>query len=145
MSDSGTTQVIFFVAAIVVAGALSGVFIGLSSNMANAVENRATNFSNKLDTSIKVINDPAFMPYDNSTLTLYIKNTGSVALLPTDLLVLIDGKDQNSSHWTIIGGSSQWVPGIVLEIHLNIILANGDHTAKVVISNGISDSIGFRI
>jgi archaellum component FlaG (FlaF/FlaG flagellin family) len=145
MSDSGTTQVIFFVAAIVVAGALSGVFIGLSSNMANAVEKRAINFSDKLDSSIKVINDPAFMPYENSTLTLYVKNTGSVSLLPTDLLVLIDGKDQNSSHWTIIGGSAQWVPGIVLEIHLNIILANGDHTAKVVISNGISDSMGFRI
>ena len=145
MSDSGTTQVIFFVAAIVVAGALSGVFIGLSSNMANAVENRANNFSDKLDTSIKVINDPAFMPYNNSTLTLYIKNTGSIPLLPTDMLVLIDGKDQNSSSWTIIGGSAQWVPGLVLEVRLNIILANGDHTAKVVISNGISDSMGFRI
>jgi len=145
MSDSGTTQVIFFVAAIVVAGALSGVFIGLSSNMATAVEHRANNFSDKLDTSIKVINDPAFMPYENSNLTLYVKNTGSIPLLPTDLLVLIDGNDQNSSSWTIIGGSAQWVPGIVLEIHLNIILANGDHTAKVVISNGISDSMGFRI
>jgi archaellum component FlaG (FlaF/FlaG flagellin family) len=145
MSDSGTTQVIFFVAAIVVAGALSGVFIGLSSNMANAVEKRANNFSDKLDTSVKVINDPAFMPYENSTLTLYLKNTGSISLLPTDLLVMIDGEAQNSSDWTIIGGSAEWVPGIVLEIHLNIILANGDHTAKVVISNGISDSIGFRI
>jgi archaellum component FlaG (FlaF/FlaG flagellin family) len=145
MSDSGTTEVIFFVAAIVVAGALSGVFIGLSSDMANAVENRANNFSDKLDTSIKVINDPAFMPYNNSTLTLYIKNTGSIPLLPTDMLVLIDGKDQNSSSWTIIGGLAQWVPGIVLEVRLNIILANGDHTAKVVISNGISDSMGFRI
>lgn len=145
MSDSGTTQVIFFVAAIVVAGSLSGVFIGLSSNMANAVEKRANNFSDKLDTSIKVINDPAFMPYSNSSLTLYIKNTGAIPLLPTDLLVLIDGKDQNSSSWTIMGGSGQWVPGLVLEIHLSIILANGDHTAKVVISNGISDSMGFRI
>jgi archaellum component FlaG (FlaF/FlaG flagellin family) len=113
--------------------------------MANAVENRANNFSDKLDTSIKVINDPAFMPYNNSTLTLYIKNTGSIPLLPTDMLVLIDGKDQNSSSWTIIGGLAQWVPGIVLEVRLNIILANGDHTAKVVISNGISDSMGFRI
>jgi archaellum component FlaG (FlaF/FlaG flagellin family) len=145
MSDSGTTQIIFFVAAVVVAGSLSGVFIGLSSNMANAVENRANNFSDKLDTSIKIINDPAFMPYNNTNLTLYIKNTGSIPLLPTDLLVLIDGQDQNSSSWTIMGGSSQWVPGLVLEIHLNIILANGDHTAKVVISNGISDSMGFRI
>ncbi len=51
MSDAGTTQVIFFVAAIVVAGSLSGVFIGLSNNMANAVENRANIFSDKLDTS----------------------------------------------------------------------------------------------
>ncbi|HEY3419778.1 MAG TPA: hypothetical protein VGK23_04420 [Methanomassiliicoccales archaeon] len=145
MSDSGTTQVIFFVAAIVVAGALSGVFIGLSNNMATAVEKRAVNFSDKLDTSIKIINDPGYMPYDNSTLTIYVKNTGSNILLPTDLLVLIDGKDQNSSSWTIMGGSVQWVPGLVLEIHLNIILANGDHTAKVVVSNGISDSMGFRI
>jgi archaellum component FlaG (FlaF/FlaG flagellin family) len=145
MSDAGTTQVIFFVAAIVVAGALSGVFIGLSNNMAQAVENRAATFSDKLDSEIKIINDPAFMPYQDSNLTLYVKNTGSIALLPTELLVMIDGKDQNSSSWTIIGGSAQWVPGVVLEIHLNIILANGDHTAKVVLSNGISDSMGFRI
>ena len=145
MSDSGTTQVIFFVAAIVVAGSLSGVFIGLSSNMATAVEKRADNFSDKLDTSIKVINDPAFMPYNNSSLTLYVKNTGSITLLPTDLLVMMDGKLQNSSSWTVIGASTQWVPGVVLELHLSIILANGDHTAKVVISNGISDSLGFRI
>ena len=145
MSDSGTTQVIFFVAAIVVAGALSGVFIGLSGNMASAVENRANNFSDKLDTSIKVINDPAFMPYNDSILNVYVKNTGSISLLPTHLTVMIDGKDENSSSWTIVGGSNEWAPSIVLEIHLNIILANGDHTAKVVISNGISDSMGFRI
>jgi archaeal flagellar protein FlaG len=145
MSDSSTTQVIFFVAAIIVAASLAGVFIGLSANMAQAVEKRAINFSDKLDTSIKIINDPAFMPYQDSNLTLYVKNTGANQMLPTDLLVMIDGKDQNSSSWTIIGGSNIWGPSIVLEIHLNIILANGDHTAKVVISNGISDSIGFRI
>ncbi len=145
MSDSSTTQMIFFVAAIIVAASLAGVFIGLSANMAQAVEKRAINFSDKLDTSIKVINDPAFMPYQDSNLTLYVKNTGANQILPTDLLVMIDGKDQNSSSWTIIGGSNIWGPSIVLEIHLNIILANGDHTAKVVISNGISDSIGFRI
>ncbi|MGD0818453.1 MAG: hypothetical protein ABR986_08685 [Methanomassiliicoccales archaeon] len=145
MSDSSTTQVIFFVAAIVVAASLAGVFIGLSANMAQAVEKRATNFSDKLDTSVKIINDPAFIPYQDSNLTLYIKNTGSNQILPTDILIMIDGKDQNSSSWTIIGGSNLWGPSIVLEIHLNIILANGDHTAKVVVSNGISDSIGFRI
>jgi archaellum component FlaG (FlaF/FlaG flagellin family) len=145
MSDAGTTQTIFFVAAIVVAASLSGVFIGLSSNMATAIEKRATNFSDKLDTSIKVINDPAFMPYNDSNLTLYIKNTGSIILLPTDMIVMIDGLLQNDSSWAIMGGATQWVPGIVLEVHLNIILANGDHTAKVVISNGISDSMGFRI
>jgi archaellum component FlaG (FlaF/FlaG flagellin family) len=145
MSDAGTTQTIFFVAAIVVAASLSGVFIGLSSNMATAVEKRATNFSDKLDTGIKVINDPAFMPYSDSNLTLYIKNTGSIILLPTDMIVMIDGLLQNTSSWTIMGGAVQWVPGIVLEVHLNIILANGDHTAKAVISNGISDSMGFRI
>ncbi len=145
MSDSSTTQMIFFVAAIVVAASLAGVFIGLSANMAQAVEKRAINFSDKLDTSIKIINDPAFMPYQDSNLTLYVKNTGANQMLPTGLLVMIDGKDQNSSSWTIIGGSNIWGPSIVLEIHLNIILANGDHTAKVVISNGISDSIGFRI
>jgi archaeal flagellar protein FlaG len=145
MSDSGTTQVIFFVAAIVVAASLSGVFIGLASNMATAVEKRADNFSDKLDTDIKIVNDPAFVPYHDSNLTLYVKNTGSIAILPTDILVMIDGTDQNSSSWTIMGDSDQWVPSIVLEIHLNIILANGDHTAKVVISNGISDSVGFRI
>jgi archaeal flagellar protein FlaG len=145
MSDSSTTQVIFFVAAIVVAASLAGVFIGLSSNMAEAVEKRANNFSDKLDTSIKIINDPAIVPYQDSNLTIYIKNTGSNQILPTDILVMIDGKDVNSSSWTIIGGSEEWAPSIVLEVHLNIILANGDHTAKVVVSNGISDSMGFRI
>ncbi len=145
MSDSSTTQVIFFVAAIVVAASLAGVFIGLSSNMAQAVEKRANNFSDKLDTSIKIINDPAVVPYQDSNLTVYIKNTGSNQILPTDILVMIDGKDQNSSSWTIVGGSNIWGPSVVLEVHLNIILANGDHTAKVVVSNGISDSMGFRI
>jgi archaellum component FlaG (FlaF/FlaG flagellin family) len=145
MSDSSTTQVIFFVAAIVVAASLSGVFIGLSANMGQAVQNRAINFSDKLDTSVKIINDPAFVPYQDSNLTIYVKNIGSNQILPTDILVLIDGKVQNSSSWTIIGGSKIWAPSIVLEIHLNIILANGDHTAKVVITNGISDSMGFRI
>ena len=145
MSDSSTTQMIFFVAAIIVAASLAGVFIGLSSNMAQAVEKRAINFSDKLDTSVTIINDPAFVPYQDSNLTIYIKNTGSNQILPTDILVLIDGKDQNSSSWTIIGDSRIWGPSVVLEVHLNIILANGDHTAKVVVSNGISDSIGFRI
>jgi archaellum component FlaG (FlaF/FlaG flagellin family) len=113
--------------------------------MANAVEKRAINFSDKLDTSIKIINDPEYMSYQDSNLTLYVKNTGSRQMLPTDLLVMIDGKDQNSSSWAIIGGSNIWAPSIVLEIRMNISLANGDHSAKVVITNGISDSMGFRI
>lgn len=145
MSDTSTTHVIFFIAAILVASSLAGVFIGMSSNIASAIESRGNSYSDKLETSITIVNDQTMMPYSNSTLTVYVKNTGSSILLPTDLLFMVDGSDQNSSNWSIIGSSAEWAPSTVLQVQLNIILANGDHSVKVVTSNGISDQMDFRI
>ena len=68
-ADSSFTQMLFFIAAIVVAVSVSGVLIGVSNSMANELKVKSETMSNEMGTEIKIINDPRHVPYQNGDLT----------------------------------------------------------------------------
>jgi archaellum component FlaG (FlaF/FlaG flagellin family) len=144
-ADASVSHMTFFIAAVVVAVAISGVVIGISNSIGDDIRNKGTNMADKLATDITIINDPTQMPYNEGVLTLYIKNTGDIQLVHQQLTVLIDGQYTN---YTLVESQQtdyNWNPSRVLQVQVDVALSPGDHTAKVVMRNGVYDSILFRI
>jgi archaellum component FlaG (FlaF/FlaG flagellin family) len=143
-ADSSFTQTIFFIAAIVVAVSISGVLIGVSASMANELRVKSDATAEKMSTDIELINDPRHVPYADGVLTLYLKNTGEVTLSYNNTVILIDG--QYIDYVPVVNDAAgQWSPGKTLQITAQVELGAGDHSAKAVTSNGVSDTMTFRI
>lgn len=130
--------------AIVVAVAISGVLIGVSNSMANEVQMRSDIMVKEMGTDITLVNDPRSMPYSNGTLTIYLKNTGDIALDYNNIAIFIDGQYLDSLP-VISGNGYAWSPARTIELQVNVTLSSGDHTVKAVMPNGVSDMMAFRI
>jgi flagellar protein FlaG len=55
-------HVIFFIAAVIVAGMVSGVFIAITMNVTTSLQNRGDRVKEQLDTDFSIINDPNIIP-----------------------------------------------------------------------------------
>lgn len=144
-SDDSFTQMIFFVASIIVAVSIAATIIGVTGLMTEEMRTKANNAASEMGSSIVFVNDPRHVPYEGGVITFYIKNTGETAQSYQKLIIFIDGeyRDFNAS---IVGSSGgNWVTGGVLEVTAMIALDNGDHTAKAILSNGVSDTLDFRL
>lgn len=144
-SDDSFTQMIFFVASIIVAVSIAATIIGVTGLMTEEMRTKANNAASEMGSSIVFVNDPRHVPYEGGVITFYIKNTGETAQSYQKLIIFIDGeyRDFNAS---IVGSSGgNWVTGGVLEVTATIALDNGDHTAKAILSNGVSDTLDFRL
>lgn len=144
-SDDSFTQMIFFVASIIVAVSIAATIIGVTGLMTEEMRTKANNAASEMGSSIVFVNDPRHVPYEGGVVTFYIKNTGETAQSYQKLIIFIDGeyRDFNAS---IVGSSGgNWVTGGVLEVTATIALGNGDHTAKAILSNGVSDTLDFRL
>ena len=145
-ADSSISQIVFFIAAVVVAGSLAGVFIGISYSMGQTIQQRGDAIAQDLQTDITIINDPVRMPYANGSLTIYVKNTGEASISISSITVMVDGQVINETTFIPPAGSNgMLLPEKVLEFHIPIVLNSGDHFARAVTGNGMSDKLEFRI
>ena len=74
------THMIFFIAAIIVAGTVSGVFIAVTMNVSNSLSERGKRVQEQLDTDFEIINDPDNIPQSGSDYLFYLKNIGGKKL-----------------------------------------------------------------
>ena len=145
-SDASVTHMIFFIAAVVVAASMAGVFISVGYEMAQKIDVESEAMTEAMQSEIAIINDPAMVPYSGTSLTIYVENTGSSTLDTQGLFVMMDGGYSNDTALQILGSEgAQWVPSAVLQITINISLAPGDHVVKVITGDGEADSLKFRI
>jgi archaeal flagellar protein FlaG len=145
MSDSSTPQMIFFIAAVMVAASMAGVFIGIGYDMAQSVMDRGEKISDTIETRISIINDPAMMPYDGGVLTVYVKNL-SPDTVSKHMDIFIDGVYIDNVTLDLdLNDTEVWGSDVVQTIWINIDLSPGDHAIKVVLSNSVYDSLDFRI
>jgi len=147
--DTSATKSIFFIAAVIVAVTLAGIFTTITYKLSEDIGLRSELVSSVLKSDIEIINDPEYVPYNSDTneLLLYVKNTGKDILSTSKVSIIIDGlviPDSNITA-TILGDEESWTPGTVVEFRINVSLSSGDHKVKVVLDNGISDEIYFRI
>jgi len=143
-ASTASTQLIFFISAIVVASVVVAVASRSVFNLTNGIDDRSKIVKDQLTTDIEIINDPTEVP--NNPVLIYVKNVGRTTLNQNLISVVLDGLTRDDFTLTLTGSmNSYWTPSSVLTISIGQNLATGSHTVTVSTENGVSDQFCFRI
>jgi len=137
------THVIFFVAAVIVAGMVSGVFIAVTMNVTTSLSNRGDRIKEQLNTDFAVINDPNIIPMIGAYYIFYLKNIGGVRLTTSNqtFQVFIDGELIGTDNYYFENTS---IPiDSVTSLYVNATLTTGDHTLRIVGPQAIDKEFAF--
>jgi len=148
LASTAVSQLIFFIAAILIASAVVGVLLGAANDLSEGIEGRSGSLSDSLRADIAIINDPVAMPYNatNQTLTLYVLNVGSITLDVGGARAFVNGSFANNTTVYVEGGGL-WRPDSVLVMHLHgtALTSGQDALASVVASHGVTSRIEFTV
>ena len=139
------THVIFFIAAVIVAGMVSGVFIAVTMNVTTSLSDRGGRVIEQLNTDFAIINDPDIIPTSGVEYIFYMKNIGGARLTTTNqtFQVFIDGEYLSSSQYSF-GNTSIPVEGVT-NLYVNLTLPAGDHILRVVGPQAVDKEFAFII
>jgi len=140
------THVIFFVAAIIVASAVSGIFVAITMNVSMSLSDRGDRLQEQLDTDFKIINDPENIPTSGSDYVFYLKNIGGKKLSTTNetFQLFIDGDIIATADYNFSDDSIQ--PSKYTRIYVaQSTISLGYHTLRVVGPLSIEDEFTFEI
>lgn len=137
------THVIFFVAAVIVAGMVSGVFIAVTMNVTTSLSNRGERVSDQLNTQFAIINDPSIIPMTGSYYIFYMKNTGGAELPTTNqtFQVFINGELLATSQYYF--ADSFLAVEAVTNLYVNTTLLSGDHILRLVGPHAVGKDFTF--
>lgn len=144
-ADTTSTQLIFFIAAIVVATAATGVFGTTIARLSHEVQERGDHLQDTIASDVEIINDPTEVP--TGPTRLYVKNTGTSTLDKDLTTLLIDGAYTEYTA-TLLAGATSWKPGDVVDYSVTSAQWNptaGDHVVRVIASNGVWDDLRITI
>ena len=148
MGSLATSEMIFFIATLVLSVSVVGVLGGQTAHLTMGMENSAKGTSSLIQTDFQIINDPSHVPYDNGYV-FYIKNTGENSIIFTNnsISVLINGTLITGSLLNVIspGSSGQILPSQVGELVVNIPIGPGYNQITVTLSKGLSKSMEFQV
>ena len=138
-------HVIFFIAAVIAAGAVSGIFIGITTNISTSLSQRGARVAEQLDTDFAVINDPTTIPTQNATYLFYIKNIGAKPLQTTNetFTLFLDGNILTTTTYTF--QDTDLAPDAVTTLYLTTTITPGDHTLRLVGPLATEDHFQFHI
>lgn len=146
MASASISEMILFVAALIVAASVAGTLTSEVTRVGDAISARSLDVADEVRADFEVVSDPAVGVYDadgNGNVTVYVRNTGS-STLPTDggsVDVLLDGRYRPNVTVTPVDGGT-WAQGTVARFDLSAPgLDSGDHRLKLVIR---SDEEVFR-
>jgi flagellar protein FlaG len=140
------THVIFFIASMIVAGTVSGIFIAITINVSTSLSERGGRVQEQLDTDFEIINDPDNIPHSGNDYLFYVKNIGGNKLTTTNdtFQVFIDGDMVARANYNFSVTSIS--PGEATTIYVaDSELAAGDHKLRVVGPLAIDDEFTFTI
>jgi archaeal flagellar protein FlaG len=150
MAATAASQMIFFIAAIVVSVAVVGTIVSTTHNFSADLKRHGGDMGNTIQTDISIINDPVAMPYNatNKTIAIYIMNTGST-ILPysnSSVIIMINGTSFTNLSFVLPPGVKTWGPDVTLTVYVHdVILPKQDYRLLVVVHGGVTDEINFRI
>lgn len=142
-ADTTSTQLIFFIAATVVATATAGIFTGVVNDLTGKATERARAFGDEITSEVTIINDPNAVVTSPDTV-FYVKNTGSTTLDWYNMTVLVDGTVVTTTK-ALLDGETSFRSGAIVEVTYDPTLSAGDHRVLVSMENGVRDEMRFRI
>ena len=145
MASVSVSHMILFIASILVAASVVGVFTDSITQVSEAIDQRGISVSENVRTDIEIISDSGSgqvyredLGSDNTDhVVIHVKNTGSETLRaePGQMDVFIDGRYyQSEPNVTLVSGGSSWRTGEVAEVNMTKTLDPGDHRVKVIIN-----------
>ena len=148
MASVSVSHLIMFIASLVIAASVAGTLVTGIDRVSTSVDDRSIEMTNQIDSNIQIISDPgstAIYNEDTTTVSIYIKNTGTKTLDPSPRQVdlLINGEYIPELEVTPIDDGS-WSPSQVVEVTTTHELDAGDHRITATV-NGNSAMIRFRV
>lgn len=140
------THVIFFIASVIIASAVSGVLVAVITDVSNSLSDRGERVQEQLDTEFKIINDPDYIPTSGSDYLFYIKNIGGNEIVTSNetFQLFVDGDLVAIANYNFSDSSIQ--PDEVTTIYVdNSEISAGDQTLRVVGPQAIEDEFTFII
>jgi len=139
------THVIFFIASIIVAGMVSGIFIAVTLNITGSLSEKGGRVQEQLDTEFSIINDPEHIKKQGDSYLFYIKNVGGKKLDTTNqtFQVFLDGEIISVTNYSFADNSLP-VSGVTT-LYVKTTLETGDYTLRVVGPLAIDDKFIFTI
>jgi len=139
-------HIIFFVGAVIVAGTVSGVFIGVTLNITSSLSEKGERISEQLDTEFIIINDPKIIPLSAGYYLFYLKNVGNNKLTTTNetFQIFIDGGIIPINSYYFSNNSIVPTHYTIISISQNL-LNSGYHRLRLVGPHSIDEEFIFEI
>ncbi len=144
---------ILFIASMLVAASVAGVFTQTVGELSNAIDDQGLQVSQDVRTDVEIISDSgAGGIYDadgNQNITIHLKNTGTETLAAESraINVFVDGRFETEVGVTLLADGTTWRPGTVLRADINRtanpLTSGEDHRVKVIV-NGDEEIFEFR-
>jgi len=153
MASVSVSHMILFIASMLIAASVAGVFTTSVDDIADAIEDQGPAVSDQVRTSIDIISDSGSDAiYDENEsegeITILVKNTGSSNIVPdtTDIDVLVNGQfvGADDLEFELLGEGETWSSSEVIQITIDQPLEAGDHRVLINV-NGGEDVIEFRV
>ena len=139
MASASASEMILFIAALVVAASVAGTLTSEVTRVGDAITARSLDVADEVRTDVEIVSDPAAGVYNDTTgnVTVYVRNTGA-STLPADgsaVDVLLDGRYRSDLAVAPVGGATEWGEGTVMRIDLEAPgLTDGDHRLKLIVN-----------
>lgn len=162
MAATSASHLIWFIAAVISATALSGVMVTSVQEVAEKLESSGDSISGELSSAISIENDVSMVPYNDTShnLTIYIKNVGSSEIYFSGLNytfpIFLSGSTLTATSFipidmTLLGGSA-FLPGYTMRLVYEIsapssLVEDTQYHMKIIASeySNVGDSTYFRI
>jgi flagellar protein FlaG len=153
MASVSVSHLILFIASMLVAASVAGVFTSTVNQLSEAIDDQGLHVSDDIRTDIEIISDNGtgacvYNCDSNGNLTLLVKNVGSNRL-PADadqVDVLVNSQYQSPGDVTmeLVDSTDEWGRTDVVRLEIDQAIGSGDHRAKVIV-NGDEEVFEFHI
>jgi archaeal flagellar protein FlaG len=140
------SHVVFFIASVIAAGAVSGVFLAVTFDLNTSFSERGERVQEVLDTEFAVINDPNHIPLSSGDYLFYLKNLGRNQLVTTEEIftVFINGEVLTTGNYNF--SVNQIKPGEISTLYIDSsVISSGSQTLRLVGPQSIDDEFIFTI
>ena len=140
------THIVFFIAAVIVAGAVSGIFTAVTLNISKSLTEKCERLKDKLDIDFEIIKDPENIPLSGGYYLFYVKNIGDKKLETTNdtFQVFIDGNILSRDDYYFSSNYTLQADVVTLYISSTEI-SSGNHKLKLVGPRGVYDEFDFEV